>query len=180
LDCSNIDPGVFVDLATDILQSGGQRSSAVKEKEPAVKKSRPVSELNEDEQLQLAMNASMADHPVVIDDSPVAAEPDLFDSIVAGEEIPEPEGDTTRIQFRCPGMHLKVILVDGQRIVRKFRKDDLVRALFSYVKSRTDVVGASRFDLSFVRVSLMGKIGESIEGADLLNGAVMIEVTEES
>lgn len=93
----------------------------------------------------------------------------MFDSIVA-EDIPEPSENTTRIQFRCPG---------GQRIVRKFRKDDLVRCLFSYVKSRTDVVGVGRFDLSFVRVSLMGKIGETVEGADLLNGAIMIEVCED-
>jgi hypothetical protein len=54
-----------------------------------------------------------------------------------------------------------------------------VRELFSFVKSRVDVVGVSRFDLSFVRASLMGKIGESIEGADLLNGAVMIDLVED-
>jgi hypothetical protein len=77
-------------------------------KEPVkAPKSRPVSEMTEDEQLQLAMNASMGDVPVVIDDvvAAPAVEPDVFESIV-GKDVPEPEGaDTTRIQFRCPGTH---------------------------------------------------------------------------
>ena len=73
---STIDPGVFLDLATGILENGGQRASASSLAAPAKKeeKARPISEMSEEEQLQMAMNQSLADDPIVIDDTPVAAE----------------------------------------------------------------------------------------------------------
>lgn len=72
--------------------------------------------------------------------------------------------------------HYVLIPQDGQRIIRKFLKNDPVRNLFSYIKNRTDLVGSSKFDLSYMRDSLLSKLDSTLTEANLLNGAIMIEM----
>lgn len=56
-------------MASEIMENGGQR----KHSDAPPSKVRPVSELSEDEQLQLALNASLNDDPIVIDEDDSAA-----------------------------------------------------------------------------------------------------------
>jgi hypothetical protein len=44
-------------------------------------------------------------------------------------------GDVTRIQIRLPGKFLVFFTLDGRRIVRKFRKNDLVQVIYETIKA---------------------------------------------
>lgn len=99
---STMEPNDFIEFCAQVQQNG-QRTHELK-------RNKPVSELTEEEQLELALKASIAEAPTTIvieDDEPVDGLVFIlhsaFDSIEP-VDIPEPSGpDVTRIQFRCPG-----------------------------------------------------------------------------
>ncbi|KAL9101624.1 MAG: hypothetical protein Q9163_003143 [Psora crenata] len=79
------------------------------------------------------------------------------------------EPNTTRIQFRHP----------NGRVVRRFALSDPVRRIYEWLKA-TPLEGTTGldFDLVFMQRNLIGSLQESIEGAGLRNGTVMVEMLE--
>lgn len=123
-----------------------------------------VAELSEEEQIRLAMEASLGgpvSAPIVIDDDeedevqeipslPLATRMSLARALIfstvcknikAIENVePPPSSNTTRIQFRLP---------DGTRKVRNFNKSDLVRVIFEYVKTIVPEALEKPFEVRF-------------------------------
>jgi hypothetical protein len=110
-------------------------------------------DLTEDEQVELAMALSndekstkaKPDEVVIIDSNaqspsksaPTAAHISL--SIPAKEhENPPADKPSTSIQFRFP---------DGQKIVKKFLKSDMVRALFEHLKAVREDLKTKPFEV---------------------------------
>lgn len=88
------------------LDGGGNRGGAGQQ-------SKPISEMTEEEQLQMAMEASLEQAPQNVKVYPLTEEP----------------ADGVKIQFRLP---------DGSRAVRKFLESDVVGTIYSYVSSKSN------------------------------------------
>ncbi|KAJ3043123.1 hypothetical protein HDV00_005738 [Rhizophlyctis rosea] len=161
----------FIVEVTDFLD--GRIDAKPPSKKKKTKARRTVTEMSEDEQLQMALAASMgSNEPIVINDDDVAPEAMAEDDFVKTapqkpEEVwayiqpvkrPEPTSDAARIQFRLP---------DGSRIVHKFGKTDPIRHLFEFVKSEVPQAKERPFDLIDIRNPLLVKIDESITDAGL-------------
>ena len=80
-------------------------------KRVAGRRNKPISEMTEDEMLQMAMQASLEQAPQKTD-YPLTEEP----------------ADGVKIQFRMP---------DNQRQVRKFLDTDLVGSVYEFVRSKS-------------------------------------------
>lgn len=74
---------------------------------------KPISEMTDDEMLQMAMEASLEQAPQETVSYPLTDEPAVG----------------VKIQFRMP---------DGTRAVRRFLESDVVGSLYSYVSSKSD------------------------------------------
>ncbi|KAJ1560548.1 hypothetical protein HK405_006707 [Cladochytrium tenue] len=115
----------------------------------------PLVDLTEDEQLEAAIAESLHDGA---SGTKVEASPSNAWTSIEPEDLPEPAGpDTTRIQFR---------LLDGSRVVRKFRKTDTVRSLFAFVKGKLPESGRFELDLS-------------LESANVLNSSLSVEPVDD-
>lgn len=129
-----------------------------------------LGDLTEEEMLQMAMQASVEsevqrataqdddDDIIVIENTtaevPVPPEPDVS------------EKDGVRIQFRLPG---------GERVVRRFRKTDLVGGVYSYVKEQSSSGGGGgKLELraGFPPVDLSERRSQTIEEAKLSGESV--------
>ncbi|KAJ3223553.1 hypothetical protein HK099_000974 [Clydaea vesicula] len=120
--------------------------------QPDKKKQKSVLELSEEEQLRLAIEASIgakagessSSHEADADRKTKIMYCFILNLLIAFNRIignikPEPTaGDITRIQFRYP---------DGSRDVRKFLKSDKVLNLFEYVKGNEKKIGDQKFDV---------------------------------
>ena len=93
---------------------------------------------------------------------------DIFASILP-EKVDEPNGDTTtRIQIR---------FADGQRLIRRFDLTDKVRLIFAVIKQEVDQVKGHYFSLTTAdRKSLINQLDDTIEGANLRNSVIMVEL----
>ncbi|KND04409.1 uncharacterized protein SPPG_00139 [Spizellomyces punctatus DAOM BR117] len=139
---------------------------------------RPVTELSEEEQLELALAASMGQTKV----APAADQDETADEVEAMEDVvpstnvfdtiepilnEEPTGsDAVRIQFRLP---------DGTRKVRRFRKTDPVRTLFQYVRADVPEARAKPFELMNFRDPLLPRINDSVEDAKLAGASITVD-----
>ena len=92
--------------------------------------SESLNDLTEEEQIQMAIAASMEVAPSSRDDAMLALRP---------EPATDTEG-TVRIQFRLP---------NGGRAVRRFLKDDPVKLLYSYVDQEAKGGQGRRMELKF-------------------------------
>lgn len=97
------------DVGSGRRLDGGKKSSV-----GAGQQSKPISEMSEDEMLQMAMEASLEQAP-----QNNAVSYPLTDEPAVG----------VKIQFRMP---------DGTRAVRKFLESDVVGTIYSYVSSKSD------------------------------------------
>jgi len=97
------------DVGSGRRLDGGKKSSV-----GAGQQSKPISEMSEEEMLQMAMEASLEQAP----QNNVVSYP-LTDEPAVG----------VKIQFRMP---------DGTRAVRKFLESDVVGTIYSYVSSKSD------------------------------------------
>ncbi|KAI8852703.1 hypothetical protein BC829DRAFT_57504 [Chytridium lagenaria] len=130
----------------------------------------PVSELSEEDQLRLALAASMGSEAVEIQEAELTVEAKDPTLLIKGNVRDEPlAGDTTRLQFRMP---------DGSRQVRKFLKSDKVLYLFEFVKGVCAEVASKPFELLNFRDALSSKMEESLESAKVLNASINIELKE--
>ena len=102
------------------------------------------------------------------------AEPTPFDLIPSTHPHTEPDASvpaalTTRIQFRHP----------NGRVVRKFLLADPVQALYEWLKAEPlEGQQGKAFELVALGRNLMGRLGESVEGAGLRNASVMVEFVD--
>ncbi|KAI8897633.1 thioredoxin-like protein [Globomyces pollinis-pini] len=122
------------------------------------KKKKDVTMLSEEEQLELAIQASMGNNSEAVDmdeDVKVVEEVSLpldpvskFKNIKAVQSVETtlPPAQSTRIQIRFP---------DGKRVVRKFEKVAKVVHIFEYIKSAYPTESEKPFDLFNVRDSLL-------------------------
>ncbi|KAJ3395865.1 hypothetical protein HDU92_004711 [Lobulomyces angularis] len=123
----------FMELVNEFLNQKMEAQSV----QPDKKKQKSVLELSEEEQLRLAIEASIG-AKAGESSSSHEADADPFNRII-GNIKPEPTaGDITRIQFRYP---------DGSRDVRKFLKSDKVLNLFEFVKGNEKKIGDQKFDV---------------------------------
>ena len=97
------------DVGSGRRLDGGKKSSV-----GAGQQSKPISEMSEEEMLQMAMEASLEQAP-----QNNAVSYPLTDEPAVG----------VKIQFRMP---------DGIRAVRKFLESDVVGTIYSYVSSKSD------------------------------------------
>ena len=97
------------DVGSGRRLDGGKKSSV-----GAGQQSKPISEMSEEEMLQMAMEASLEQAPQ--------------DNAVSYPLTDEPAVGV-KIQFRMP---------DGTRAVRKFLESDVVGTIYSYVSSKSD------------------------------------------
>lgn len=133
-----------------------------------------LGDLTEDEMLQMAMQASLESEMK----RATGAEDDDDDIQIVGDTSPEvlvpvpPEPEASdkggvRIQFRLPG---------GERVVRRFRKADLVGGIYSYVKDQSGGGGGGGKQLElragFPPVDLSGKTGQTIDEAKLAGESI--------
>ncbi|KAJ3078827.1 hypothetical protein HK100_010598 [Physocladia obscura] len=140
-----------------------------------------VGELTEEEQLNLAIAASLggggesstspSDKVIQVDDEEkiIVDEWQKIPNTI-GPETTAPAGQVTRLQFKLP---------DGSRIVHKFLKSDTVRHLFSFIKvklAEKNVV--DKFELLNFRDALFPKLDETLEEAKVLNSSLIVELNE--
>ncbi|KAJ3298908.1 hypothetical protein HK104_010211 [Borealophlyctis nickersoniae] len=179
-----VSPAEFSEDVTAFLDSRNTNGG------PSKTKKKGVMELTEEEQLELALAASMGgsgtvSDPYILDDEDEevpeeedltnneVAEPtpaDVFSSIQPIKRDEPTSGDTARIQFRLP---------DGSRKVYKFLKTDPVRHLFEYVKAEVPEAQKQQFDLICVRDPLLARIGDTIGDAGLAGASVSVAFSEE-
>ncbi|KIW30427.1 uncharacterized protein PV07_06170 [Cladophialophora immunda] len=180
------------------------RNPVAKRKSEA-KKEKPVDQLTEEEMLERALQASLATQNQEHRTPPAEDPDDLTRSVgdVRGAEMPEiasamdidqngaeetaestafaqipsdrphtepPAGPgVTRVQIRHP----------GGRVVRRFAEQDPVQRIYEYLKAEPlEGKEGTAFDLVSMGKNLMDVRHESIEGAGLKNGTVMVEYLE--
>ena len=135
-------------------------------KTPTSPRKKSINDLTEDQQLELALKASVESvggkEIIIIDDDPIDF------SCIKPSTRPEPTtGDLTRIQFKFP---------DGNKIVRKFLKNDSVLDLFAFVKG---LDGESKdFDLKAFKRNLGLDYSLGLEAAGLCDAQVFVEYDE--
>lgn len=117
--------------------------------------------LSEEEQIQLAMAASLQPEANVVSISGTTASTMV-------ELTPEPDAtnpDTVRIQFRLP---------NNKRVMRRFLKNDSVAMVLAYVKQECDVQDIARLDVraGFPPKDLTAFVGRTIEEAKLANESI--------
>lgn len=143
-----VTPAEFIQEASDFLDQVN----------PAKKTRLSPIELDEDEQLRIAMSESLQESekskPPVDSDIPVV-------------DIPEPGAgeDATRIQIRFP---------NGNRIVRKFLKSDPVLNIFSFIKFTDEEAKTHKLDLFMHKDNLREKLTLSIKEAGLENSSLTV------
>lgn len=93
--------------------------------------SQGLDDMTEEEMLQMALVASL--EPTTVASGGMDALPVLTDEPTAGS-------DSVRIQFRLP---------DGSRTVRRFRKTDIVKMLYSFVDSQSKNGQGRNLELRF-------------------------------
>ena len=180
------------------------RNPVAKRKSEA-KKEKPVDQLSEEEMLERALQASLAsqnheqksapaedpdeltrsvgnlrgaDVPVIDDAMDVdkngteePAEASDFAQIPANIPHTEPPAGpgVTRVQIRHP----------GGRVVRRFAEQDLVQRIYEYLKAEPlEGKEGVAFELVSMGKNLLDARHESIGGAGLKNGTVMVEFVE--
>ena len=148
---------------------------------------RPIRELTEDEQLQAAICASMAEdaegeggdaEDIDYDETSNAADntaedeskPSMFESEIMSMEVGvEPtSGIVARVQIRMPG---------GKRLVRKFKGDSPVKFIYAFVaQSNEEAKDGRRFELKakFPPQDLFASIDDSISGCGLNGEAISV------
>ncbi|KAI8820167.1 thioredoxin-like protein [Fimicolochytrium jonesii] len=154
-------------------------SPAKKTKVNPTKQKKTITELTEDEQLELALAASMGDagpskKPGDVVDLTSEKDADE-DNEVEGASVldlikpqlnEEPTGsDALRIQFRLP---------DGSRKVRKFRPTDPVRTLFEYIRADVPEAGDKPFELMNFRDPLLPRLKETVADAKLAGASITV------
>ena len=175
------------------LGAGGGGGSSSNDSSP---KKRPIHELTEEEQLQAAIRASMAEDAggndeddgdgdvEVIDETedlkkPSAdatnddedeAKPSAFEKEIRIMEVgDEPtSGDVARVQIKMP---------DGKRLVRKFAGDSPVKIIYAFVaQSNDDAKGGKPFELKakFPPVDLFANIDDGIKSCGLNGEAINV------
>ncbi|KAJ8324710.1 hypothetical protein BDV3_004874 [Batrachochytrium dendrobatidis] len=153
---------------------------------PTTKQSSKIIDLTEEEQLNLAISASlgeaktgnrdMANTTSNLNVMPLPSKDDPKYALAVFKQIDavpyvEPTGspDTiTRIQFRLP---------NGQKSVYRFLKSDLVRRLFESIKAAHPEITQS-FELLHFRDTLLRKMDQTIEQAGLVNVALVVDLFE--
>lgn len=165
----------------------------VAKRKSETKKEKTFDEMTEEEQLEKALQESMAASgsgglkpPVVEDPDDLtrsvgdvretevtngAPEPTPFSLIAADQPHAEPAqgSDVTRIQIRHP---------EG-RLIRRFALLDLVRRIYEFLKAEP-LPGKEGVDFELVSNSknLIDSLDKTIEEAQLKNGTVMVEFLE--
>ncbi|KAG0008796.1 hypothetical protein BGZ80_003047 [Entomortierella chlamydospora] len=170
-----IDPVDFLSDVSEFLDRHSLTDSASKPSQPKKKKLvKDVSDMTEEEQLHVAMMASMggdASSPINVGDDlddtnfeskpeeapPVEEEVSVFDSIKPiRHEEPTDQATSTRIGFR---------LSDGSRLMHRFSKNAPVRALFEFIKA----------ELVFIGKPLLDDIDKTLSEAGVENAQVMVQ-----
>eukprot|EP00842_Homolaphlyctis_polyrhiza_P005764 jgi/Hompol1/6189/HPOL_004099-RA len=132
-------------------------------------------DLTEEDQLNLAIAASLGNDqqpaaassvPAIPDEKDPAYLPYLFNSIDSEghAEFDGPAAETARIQFRFK---------DGSRVVRKFNKAATVRSIFETIKAVKPDLGM--FDLLLLRESMLRRLDATIADAKLANASLNVE-----
>lgn len=162
-----------------------------------VRPKRPIHELSEEQQLQAAIQASMADNT---DDESAgemerteseegedecdAMEPDVkwsgssttpsppktktFDEEIREMGVPEEPGKGARVQIRFP---------DGSRVVRRFGEEELVKVIYAFVaQSNEDAKSGKSFEMKagFPLKDLFSNINDTIKSCSLSGGSISI------
>ncbi|KAJ3010331.1 hypothetical protein HKX48_007454 [Thoreauomyces humboldtii] len=181
-----VTPAEFLSDVLDFLSrfSLEQTSTpAAKKKKTATKGKKAITELSEEEQLELALAASMGESSVVkeehsevvvLDDDAESADAVHEEKLaepapnrIQGKMNEEPTGpDATRVQFRLP---------DGTRKVRKFRKSDTIRTLFEYIRADVPEAAEKDFELMNFREPLLGRLDERIDDAKLAGASISVD-----
>lgn len=179
-----LSPADFLMEVTDFLDANSLSDwSASGPPPPKKPKSKTVSEMSEEEQLNAALAASMESSEenelveAAMRESEKLAEASKLqpqqppeaegvDGVIAQVNVEPPAGDAnaTRIQIRNSA--------DGTRQVRRFYKCDSIRSLFAFIKAS---VTEEPFDLKFHRESLALKLDQTISDAGLENASITIE-----
>ncbi|KAL1922255.1 uncharacterized protein VTP21DRAFT_9794 [Calcarisporiella thermophila] len=176
-------PEEFLIAIADFLDShslvGGSKSKQKGRARDTVTPVKDVSEMTEEEQINAALAASLAESSGGYESGSSARESrdameveaedmedNVFDAIkpVKRDEPTDP-ATSTRIQFRLP---------DGSRIIRRFSKQDPVRAIFEFIKAEVPQADVTPFELVFNRQQLINQVGQTIEEAGLSNAAVSL------
>ncbi len=98
------------DVGSGRRLDGGRKSGGATRQQ-----SKPISEMTEEEMLQMAVQASLEQTPQQND--------------AGSYPLTEEPTNGVKIQFRMP---------DGTRMVRKFLESDVVGTIYSYVSSKSD------------------------------------------
>ena len=185
----------------------------VARRKPEAKPATDLGRLTEEQQLEMAMQASLAgaaselkpaedpddltrsignvqntessgnNIPPVLDPGALASPPanglsssptppSVLSTISATNPHTEPpisEPSITRIQFRHP----------SGRVVRRFALSDPVRRIYEWLRA-TPIEGTEgkEIELIFMQKNLIESLEETVEGAGLKNGTVMVEIIE--
>ncbi|KAJ3054395.1 hypothetical protein HK097_001946 [Rhizophlyctis rosea] len=178
----NVVPSVpeFLQEASEVLEGH------IETKPNQPKKKKAITELSEEEQLELALAASVESNGGIAidnDDDEDTAQDDEED-ILKNSEVekpvdvlavllpvkrPEPTADAARIQFRLP---------DGGRVIHKFNKTDPVRFLFEFVKAEVPETQSRPFDLIAVREPLLPRLNETILDAGVAAASLSVVFTD--
>ena len=178
------------------------RNPVAKRKSEA-KKEKPFDQLSEEEQLERALQASLASQDQEQPNPPAAEDPDeltrsvgdLRDaggpSIAETMDLDEPSGSVTAEESPFsqipsdrphvepptgPGVTRVQIRHPGGRIVRRFAQDDPVQRIYEFLKAEPlEGREGTDFELVSMGKNLIDAREETIEVAGLKNGTVMVE-----
>lgn len=177
-------------------------------KRKAEGKSRDMSRLTEEEQLEMALQNSLENGKGPQDDDPDALTKS-FDNIkgkAPAQSVAEPEVEAAPAEEEANGLsnpvfaaisshapHTEPTVTDpkittriqfrgpsGRPIVRRFNLSDPVRRIYEWIKSGHPWEGkeGAEFDLAFMGKNLLDHLDLSIEEVGLKSASVMVEFTE--
>ena len=187
----------------DRYSLNAKAKNPVAKRKPEPKPETQVERMTEDEMLQFALKQSLAGNDtnhgntsdpddltrsfhdgrsatVEADDTPPSPsksnanghEASPFDLISSSNphEAPDADSNNTRIQFRHP----------AGRVIRRFALDDKVQRIFEWLKAEPiEGTEGKPFELVSMGTNLINKLDDTIKGAGLGGGTVMIEFVEE-
>ncbi|OZJ06108.1 hypothetical protein BZG36_00982 [Bifiguratus adelaidae] len=197
---SSMDVADFMMNVTDFLddrERGEPQSSVRKAAVGAQPVQKNLADMTEEEQMEAAIAASMAENSntrndkrsiMIIDSDDEESSPrqektrrkssDSEVEEITREQV-QPQNTIQAIKRDEPTdpattTRIQVRLPDGKRIVRRFGKEDPVRYLFEFVKSEVSQAADSDFEIMFNRQRLKDVMEQTIHDAGIENAAVNV------
>lgn len=133
----SVDKNEFISSALECCEAVKGRMG-VEENDSIIRNQKKPYDLDSDEMMS-DLPSDFEEDEADDDDCVEIIEPTGFDGIIAVPHEEPKAGETIRIQFKLPGkLFESTINSDGTKIVRKVLKEDPVKKLYEFLKTKID------------------------------------------